>query len=336
MSFYIFFTKNIVFSIDVTDFIGYYVIVKYGGLIMEQAKVNGKTNQKGREANTSSTDPVVSYLNAISGFSALSKENEVALFERYKEGDDQAYNQIVESNLRVVVKVARRYIGRGIALLDLIEEGNLGLMHAIKKFEVERGFRFTTYSVWWIKQYIERAIMNQSRQIRLPVHVIKKLTSYLNAGAKMGKSHVEDVSCEEIAGHFDTEIDQVQKIMKYKLDTRSLDETGGAESEVSLSAMVEDKRSKNPLDIVGNDSTKALLKVWLGKLDELDYEVIVHRYGLAGHDAKTLEEVGATIGLTRERVRQIQIRALSKMRRYMNFSGVDRSEADMNDDDGMF
>ena len=214
-------------------------------------------------------------------------------------------------------------------MLDLIEEGNLGLLHAIKKFEVERGFRFSTYSIWWIKQYIERAIMNQSRQIRLPVHVIKKLTSYLNAGSKMGKSDVENVSAEEIASHFDVEVDQVQHIMKYKLDTKSLDDTGYSDSDVSLSNVVEDPKSLDPLEIVGNESTKALLDEWLDKLDELDYQVIIHRYGLEGHDAKTLEEVGAVVGLTRERVRQIQIRALSRMRRSMNFSGIDISEADM-------
>ena len=301
--------------------------------MMVQINVNGKTVKKGNKTEVSNSDPVVSYLNAISGFCSLSKEDEFDLFHRYKDGDDQAYNQIVEANLRIVVKVARRYSGRGIALLDLIEEGNLGLLHAIKKFEVDRGFRFSTYSIWWIKQYIERAIMNQSRQIRLPVHVIKKLTSYLNAGSKMGKSNVEDVSCEEIAGHFDIEVDQVQKILKYKLDTKSLDESSYFDSEVTLTSVVEDRRSKDPLDIVGNDSTKELLKGWLDKLSEIDYDVIVHRYGLCGHDAKTLEEVGEVVGLTRERVRQIQIRALSRMRRCMNFSGVNSKEADMNDDD---
>ncbi|MBL97402.1 MAG: RNA polymerase sigma factor RpoS [Legionellales bacterium] len=296
---------------------------------MVHSNVNGKTSTNEAKHASTSSDPVVTYLNAISGFRSLTKEEEFALFTQYKNGDDDAYNTIVESNLRLVVKVARRYFGRGIAMLDLIEEGNLGLLHAIKKFEVERGFRFSTYSIWWIKQYIERAIMNQSRQIRLPVHVIKKLTSYLNAGSKMGKSGVENVSAEEIASHFDVEVDQVQHIMKYKLDTKSLDDTGYSDSDVSLSNVVEDPKSLDPLEIVGNESTKALLDEWLDKLDELDYQVIIHRYGLEGHDAKTLEEVGAVVGLTRERVRQIQIRALSRMRRSMNFSGIDISEADM-------
>ena len=297
-----------------------------------------KTNVKGMtltnaDKATVSADPVITYLNAISGFKSLDKDEERALFERCRDGDKGAYDQIVEANLRLVVKTARRYIGRGIAMLDLIEEGNLGLLHAIKKFEIERGFRFATYAIWWIKQYIERAIMNQSRHIRLPVHVIKKLTSYLNAGTKLGKSQVEDVSCEEIANHFDTEVDKVQQILKYKLDTKSLDEQSYVDSDASLAALVEDPKSKDPLEIVGNDSTKALLQEWLSKLDELDHSVIIHRFGLCGHDPKTLEEVGQVIGLTRERVRQIQIRALSKMRRSMNFSGVDISEADMGDTD---
>lgn len=299
--------------------------------MMAKSNVNGKTISKGEKSPSTGDDPVITYFSAISGFKSLSKEEEIELFKRYKEGDDSAYNQIVEANLRLVVKVARRYMNRGIAMLDLIEEGNLGLLHAIKKFEVERGFRFSTYSIWWIKQYIERAIMNQSRQIRLPVHVIKKLTSYLNAGAKIGKSDTEDVTCAEIADHFDTEVEKVQKIMKYKLDTKSLDETSSQNSDVALSSLVVDPKSKDPMNIIGNDSTKALLGEWLGKLGELDYSVIVHRYGLEGHDPKTLEEVGRVVGLTRERVRQIQIRALSTMRRAMNFSGVSIVEADMGD-----
>lgn len=299
---------------------------------MVKTNVNGMT-KFGADKASASADPVITYLNAISGFKSLEKDEEQRLFECYRDGDQAAYNKIVEANLRLVVKVSRRYIGRGIAMLDLIEEGNLGLLHAIKKFEVERGFRFSTYSIWWIKQYIERAIMNQSRQIRLPVHVIKKLTSYLNAGTKMGKGQLEDVSCEEIASHFDTEIDKVQKIMSYKLDTKSLDDVGYADSDATLSSMVEDPKSQDPLNIVGNDSTKVLLQDWLSKLDELDHSVIVHRFGLCGHDPKTLEEVGQVVGLTRERVRQIQIRALSKMRRAMNFSGIDISEADMGDKD---
>lgn len=301
--------------------------------MMVRISVKGMTPAKEERSSSTSSDPVVTYLNAISGFQSLTKEQEFDLFKRYEDGDDAAYNQLVEANLRLVVKVARRYIGRGVAMLDLIEEGNLGLLHAIKKFEVDRGFRFSTYSIWWIKQYIERAIMNQSRQIRLPVHVIKKLTSYLNAGSKLGKGEVADVSCEEIASHFDTEIDKVQEIMQYKLDTKSLDETSYADSDATLSSTVADPKSKDPLDIIGNDSTKVLLNEWLGKLDELDYHVIIHRYGLEGHDAKTLEEVGRVVGLTRERVRQIQLRALSRMRRCMNFSGVDLSEANMGDHD---
>ena len=327
-----FFTKKQCLLVDCVDFIRYYEIVKYGGLMMVKTNVNGMT-KFGADKASASADPVITYLNAISGFKSLEKDEEQRLFECYRDGDQAAYNKIVEANLRLVVKVSRRYIGRGIAMLDLIEEGNLGLLHAIKKFEVERGFRFSTYSIWWIKQYIERAIMNQSRQIRLPVHVIKKLTSYLNAGTKMGKGQLEDVSCEEIASHFDTEIDKVQKIMSYKLDTKSLDDVGYADSDATLSSMVEDPKSQDPLNIVGNDSTKVLLQDWLSKLDELDHSVIVHRFGLCGHDPKTLEEVGQVVGLTRERVRQIQIRALSKMRRAMNFSGIDISEADMGDID---
>ena len=313
-----FFTKKQCLLVDCVDFIRYYEIVKYGGLIMVKTNVNGMT-KFGADKASASADPVITYLNAISGFKSLKKMKSSVCLSATVMVTRQRIIRLLRLIYVWLLRFSERYIGRGIAMLDLIEEGNLGLLHAIKKFEVERGFRFSTYSIWWIKQYIERAIMNQSRQIRLPVHVIKKLTSYLNAGTKMGKGQLEDVSCEEIASHFDTEIDKVQKIMSYKLDTKSLDDVGYADSDATLSSVVEDPKSQDPLNIVGNDSTKVLLQDWLSKLDELDHSVIVHRFGLCGHDPKTLEEVGQVVGLTRERVRQIQIRALSKMRRAMNF-----------------
>ena len=327
MRFFIFCFKNNGFLLTLLILLDIMKLLKHGGLIMGNCNVNGMKEKCNVSSTRSSSDPVVTYLNAISRFNVLSKEEELSLFKRYASGDEAAYNQIVEANLRAVVKISRRYMGRGIALLDLIEEGNLGLLHAIKKFEVDRGFRFSTYAVWWIKRYIERAIMDQSNKIRLPVHVIKKLSAYLNA--EMGKSETQSVSCEEIAEHFDVEVDRVHKVMQYKLDTKSLDDLGHADSDTSLTALIEDPKSIDPLAHIGNESTKVLLLDWLNRLDELDRMVIVQRFGLEGHDSKTLEEVGQEIGLTRERVRQIQLEALAKMRRAMNFSGIDISEANM-------
>ncbi len=290
--------------------------------------INKREGSRANVTQDACTDPTRAYLSQLSRISSLTREEEAELFTRYNEdGDKEAYTKIVESNLRLVVKLARKYLNRGMTMLDMIEEGNLGLMHAIEKFELERGFRFSTYATWWIRQYIERAIMNQTRQIRLPVHVIKELTSYLNASKKMGKDINVTSSAQEIADHFDKEIDDVQKIMGYKLDTVSLDEKAGDNSESHMGGYnVADPTSHNPLDIVGDQSTQELLTDWLSRLDELDYQVVVHRYGLAGHSPKTLEEVGEEVGLTRERVRQIQLRAISKMRRFMNFSGVTRDE----------
>ena len=274
-------------------------------------------------------DPATLYLAQLSKLPVLTKEQEQDYFKRYQAGDKEAYNKIVEGNLRLVVKISKRYLNRGLAMLDLIEEGNLGLLHAIEKFECERGFRFSTYATWWIRQCIERAIMNQSRHIRLPVHVIKQLSGYLNASGKVGKGLNEKISAEEIADHFDDEIEDVQKLMRYKLDTLSLDDKVFEGSDASLGQSVADTKVADPADIVGDQCSVALLEEWLSKLESLDYEVIVRRFGLAGHSPKTLEDVGAEMGLTRERVRQLQLRAIARLRRIMNFSGVDVSEAEI-------
>ncbi|MEC8063295.1 MAG: sigma-70 family RNA polymerase sigma factor [Pseudomonadota bacterium] len=289
---------------------------------------NKRDGSRANHTQEACTDPTRAYLNQLSRISSMSKEEEIELFIRYQEtGDKDAYNRIIEGNLRLVVKLARKYLNRGMTMLDMIEEGNMGLMHAIEKFELERGFRFSTYATWWVRQYIERAIMNQTRQIRLPVHVIKELSSYLNASKKMGKDINVTSSCQEIADHFDKEIDDVQKIMGYKLDTLSLDERSTDDNDHYTGGYnVADPTAQNPMDIVGDQSTQELLRDWLSRLEDLDYQVVVHRYGLAGHSPKTLEEVGEVVGLTRERVRQIQLRAVSRMRRFMNFSGVDESE----------
>ena len=171
--------------------------------------------------------------------------------------------------------------------------------------------------------------MNQSRHIRLPVHVIKQLSGCLNASEKVGKGLNEKVSAEEIANHFDDEVEDVQKLMRYKLDTLSLDEKVFEGSDASLGQSVADPSTANPLDIVGDQCSVALLEEWLSRLESLDYEVIVRRYGLAGHSPKTLEQVGEEMTLTRERVRQLQLRAIARLRRMMNFSGVDAKEAEI-------
>lgn len=274
------------------------------------------------------SDPIKAYLKDLKMIEPLSREEECDLFVRYKKsGDRKAYERIVESHLRLVVRLARNYLNRGVNFMDLVEEGNLGLLHAIEKFEVERGFRFATYGSWWIKQNIERAIMNQSRHIRLPVHVIKQLTSFLNADRKIpGKSSEKPATTEEIAKHFNVEVDDVQKIMSYKLDTMSLDAAVYEDSDVSWSDSVADENAHDPCDMVGDASTAHILKDWLERLDELDHAVIVSRYGLLGNAPETLEKVGEKMGLTRERVRQIQMRALGRLRRFMNFSGVKASE----------
>ncbi len=293
---------------------------------MDAAKLAKDGSAKFSKSQPLDVDPVNMYLAQLSRMPLLSKEEEQQHFIDYKKGCKKAYNCIVEANLRLVVKIAKRYSNRGLALLDLIEEGNLGLLHAIEKFEVGRGFRFSTYATWWIRQCVERAIMNQSRHIRLPVHVIKQLSGYLNASGKSGKGVNDKITDQEIADHFEDDVAEVQKIMRYKNDTVSLDSKVFEGSDFSLSQCVADVNARDPLDIVGDQSTSELVSDWLSKLGEDDYNVIVHRFGLEGHTPKTLEQVGEELGITRERVRQLQLRAIARLRRFLNFSGIDLSE----------
>ena len=286
-----------------------------------------KRQNNAARAREGSMDISRTYLKEVQEVDALTREEELELFKRYKEKQDlQAYEKIVESHLRLVVRVARGYINRGLCFLDLVQEGNQGLIHAIEKFERERGFRFSTYGTWWIRQNIERAIMNQSRHIRLPVHVIKQLTSFLNANKKIEHFEGDGPTEVEIADHFNVGVGEVQKVMQYKLDTMSLDSSIYDDSDSKWSDAIADPKASNPVDMIGDESTAEILKDWLSRLDELDHAVIVFRYGLSGEEPKTLEAVGEMLGLTRERVRQVQMRALSRLRRFMNFSGVSSVE----------
>ena len=274
---------------------------------------------------TTDADATNMYLKEIGHISLLTAKQEVTLAKKALAGDLKSRNQMIEANLRLVVKIARSYVDRGLAFLDLIEEGNIGLMHALEKFDPDKGFRFSTYATWWIKQYIERAIMNQSRTIRLPVHVIKQLNICLRKYNELKTKQGGKVEPEDVAKSLDKPIEEVRWLLGLKNDSISLDLQMYDDSEGSLVDNVESD-AQNPIDFIGEDSLKVLLEKWLKHLSQLEKDVIIRRYGLLGQDAATLEVVGQTLGLTRERIRQIQMRALTQLKRLMLNDGISPDE----------
>ncbi|WP_415899201.1 RNA polymerase sigma factor RpoS [Neptuniibacter sp. QD48_11] len=272
--------------------------------------------------NAKNLDATQLYLNEIGFSPLLSAEEEVYFSRRALKGDEAARKRMIESNLRLVVKIARRYINRGLTLLDLIEEGNLGLIRAVEKFDPERGFRFSTYATWWIRQTIERAIMNQTRTIRLPIHVVKELNVYLRAARELAQKLDHEPSPEEIAELVDKPVENVERMLGLNERVSSVDTPMGKDSDKSLLDTIPDAVSSDPATLLQNSNISGNLDKWLDALPEKHAEVLSRRFGLRGYEMSTLEEVGREIGLTRERVRQIQVEALRKLRDIVEKNGL--------------
>tara|TARA_R110001592_G_scaffold87103_3_gene257171 strand:- start:839 stop:1804 length:966 start_codon:yes stop_codon:yes gene_type:complete len=262
------------------------------------------------------------YLNEIGFSPLLSAEEEVHYARLARKGDEMGRRRMIESNLRLVVKISRRYINRGLALLDLIEEGNLGLIRAVEKFDPERGFRFSTYATWWIRQTIERAIMNQTRTIRLPIHVVKELNVYLRAARELTQKLDHEPSAEEIAELLEKPVADVKRMLKLNERVTSVDTPLGVSSDKSILDTIADERSADPGEELQNNDIQNNLEQWIDELPEKQREVLSRRFGLRGHETSTLEDVGREIGLTRERVRQIQVEALKRLREVMEGQGL--------------
>lgn len=308
---------------DVTDEAEVLLIEEDGDVLAEETPVVAEVESvfQAGEMPEGQLDATRLYLSEI-GFSPLLTAQEEVFYSRLaQKGEESGRKKMIESNLRLVVKIARRYLNRGLALLDLIEEGNLGLIRAVEKFDPERGFRFSTYATWWIRQTIERAIMNQTRTIRLPIHVVKEINIYLRAARHLAQTRDHEPSPEDIAQMLDKPIEDVKRMLGLNERITSVDTPMGRDADNAVLDGIPDENNVDPVLLLQDDDVRANIEQWLAQLTDKQREVVERRFGLHGHDVSTLEEVGNSIGVTRERVRQIQIEALRKLREILEKEG---------------
>lgn len=282
-----------------------------------------KTKEDAKPKDT--TDPTKMYLNEIGFVPLLTPKEELRLARKVVKGDEKARKKMIESNLRLVVKIARRYLHCSLELSDLIEEGNLGLIRAVEKFNPKMGFRFSTYATWWIRQTIERAIMNQARTVRLPVHILRELNYCRRRTRELTKDLSRELTSDEVAKLIDRPIEKVQQMLGMNNNTVSLDTPLFEDNEGGTFAdNVEDDGGSNPLDSLQQNMMDGLINGGLSKLKAEQQEVLARYFGLMGYNRMSLDEIGNVMGCSREKIRQIQLNALKKLRNIMYGQGVTR------------
>ena len=269
------------------------------------------------------------YLNDIGQHALLSADEELALARAMRAGDFAARQTLIERNLRLVVSLARHYVHRGLALPDLVEEGNLGLIHALTKFDPERGFRFSTYATWWIRQAIERAVVSQSRTIRLPAHVVKEMNVVLRAMRHL-ESHApaegREATLDDVAHLLGKSVDEIERLLRYREQPVSLDAPLPADGTLTVGDSVADESAASPELLLHVSAIERYVGEWLADLTPRQRQVIERRYGLNGHDVVTLDELAGEMGVTRERVRQIQAEAIDKLRARIARRGLEKDD----------
>jgi len=281
-----------------------------------KSKERNKQRSKESEANLTNT-----YMRDIGQTPLLDAEEEVSLARRIRCGDESARQAMIESNLRLVVNIARRYMNRGLPLLDLVEEGNLGLIHAVAKFDPERGYRLSTYATWWIRQSIERSLMNHVRTIRLPVHIVKELNSCRRSAGDLRQLKLREASAAEIAEDTGKSTNHVHFLLHMQ-DATQIAESPAEDGPCEFLDKIESVNVPAPHESTSSDELQMLLKSWIAELPDKHRDVLLRRFGLQGYEPDTLENVGAAVGLTRERVRQIQVEALDELRAIFGREGL--------------
>ncbi len=259
-------------------------------------------------------DPVRMYLKEIGRVPLLTAQEEVALAKRMEAGDEDAQKELAEANLRLVVSIAKRYVGRGMLFLDLIQEGNLGLIKAVEKFDYNKGYKFSTYATWWIRQAITRAIADQARTIRIPVHMVETINKLIRVSRQLLQKHGREPTIEEIAEEMEVSVERVREIMKIAQEPVSLETPIGEEEDSHLGDFIEDHDAPAPADAASFMLLKEQLAEVLSTLTDREKKVLKLRFGLEDGKARTLEEVGKSFNVTRERIRQIEAKALRKLR----------------------
>ena len=287
--------------------------------LMQEPDVSTVNSEEAQ--NSPAVDVTRVYFNELGKSKLLTADEEKIYGKRVLRGDEEARKIMIESNLRLVVKISRRYLNRGLPILDLIEEGNLGLIRAVEKFDPDRGFRFSTYATWWIRQTIERAIMNQTRTIRLPIHIVKEMNIYIKAQRTLTQTLDHEPTAKDIATYLDKPVKVVANMLKLNERVTSVDVPAGKDNDKPLVDSISDDEGYSPDKQLQEEDMKKNVTNWVYQLSDKQREVVCRRYGLCGYENSTLEQVAQELGVTRERVRQIQMDGLKRLKEILDAGG---------------